>query len=186
MAPRNYGDMAFNVAGLLQQGVGASRSHTISEPEIPLDETSKARNLSGEARLLRIGTGILASGTVEADVTLECSRCLTEIAARLGAELEEEYRPSVEVHTGRPAEVVLDGESEEDFSRIGEDHVLDLSEAVRQSILVSLPYSPLCKEACAGLCPNCGADLNVESCGCASAPGDPRLAGLAALLDRME
>ena len=46
------------------------------------------------------------------------------------------------------------------------DQVLDLSEAVRQYALLALPMKPLCQEDCAGLCPQCGANLNGGSCSC--------------------
>ncbi|MFQ5473413.1 MAG: DUF177 domain-containing protein [Dehalococcoidia bacterium] len=61
-----------------------------------------------------------------------------------------------------------------------EGYRLDLSEGLRQYILTSGPSKPLCRSDCAGLCPECGADLNVTSCSCAK-PADSRWAALSSL-----
>lgn len=51
--------------------------------------------------------------------------------------------------------------------------VLDLTEAVREELILAAPGFPLCREDCRGLCPRCGADLNQGPCGCRSG-SDPR------------
>lgn len=185
MAPGTENDLTFNVAGLLKEPVGATRAYELEGPELALDEHTNATDVRGQARLLRIRSGVLAEGEVSADVTLECSRCLEPAATRVEAAFEEEFRPPVDILTGAPVEL-LEGESEEDFSRISEKHGLDLTETVRQSLLVAVPYSPLCRPDCAGLCPECGADLNVEDCGHTRQAGDARLSGLAALLEKLD
>jgi uncharacterized protein len=43
---------------------------------------------------------------------------------------------------------------------------VDISEGLREEILLSYPLKPLCKESCAGICLNCGVNLNREECGC--------------------
>ena len=55
---------------------------------------------------------------------------------------------------------------------------IDLTEAVQEQILLSLPLRPLCREDCKGLCPGCGEDLNKGACGCSGKAVDPRLAVL--------
>jgi uncharacterized protein len=69
----------------------------------------------------------------------------------------------------------------DDAFLIDDRHTLDLNEAVRQYREVSLLMKPLCRPDCRGLCPVCGADLNVGPCGHETAPADSRWAGLAAL-----
>ncbi len=184
MAPTEQNNLGFNVSGLLKDRVGAMREHELDEPVLVLDEETRATNLYGNARLLRINSGVLAEGQIAADVTLECSRCLILLSSRLRVEFTEEYRPLVDVQTGTPLEVLQEGETDDDFSRLTPNHILDLSEPVRQSILVDLPYNPLCRQDCAGLCPQCGVDLNAEDCGHRHERTDNRLAALAALLDR--
>lgn len=186
MAPRESNDLEFNVSGLLRGPIGGTRTYDILEPELALDEDLRAADVTGDVRLLRISAGILAEGALTAEVELECSRCLTQASTRVSAPIEEEYRPRIDVVTGAPVAALQEGEVEGDFSWLSPNHILDLTETVRQSILVSLPHSPLCKEDCVGLCPTCGKDLNLESCDCARPTGDARLASLAQLLEQLD
>lgn len=75
----------------------------------------------------------------------------------------------------------LNDEDNDEFILI-DDMRFELDELIREDILLSLPSRFLCSESCKGVCPYCGANLNIDSCGC-SAPTDPRLAVLAQLLD---
>ena len=61
---------------------------------------------------------------------------------------------------------------------VGEDGVLDLTPLVREEIIVSTPIAPLCKPDCAGLCPQCGQNLNLGTCNCELDDIDPRFAAL--------
>ena len=58
---------------------------------------------------------------------------------------------------------------------VGPDGLIDLSEVVRQHLVLALPFAPRCREDCRGLCPSCGADLNIGPCACPKAEADPRL-----------
>ena len=73
---------------------------------------------------------------------------------------------------------------EDDFGviRVVGDEV-DTEPLVAEQVLLALPMKPLCKAECAGLCPTCGADRNVEPCQCAPA-ADARWAGLEAWMDK--
>jgi uncharacterized protein len=64
------------------------------------------------------------------------------------------------------------------------DHVLDLGEMLREQFYLALPMRPLCRPDCQGLCPQCGADRNVEACQCQTEWVDPRLSVLKALVTR--
>jgi uncharacterized protein len=54
---------------------------------------------------------------------------------------------------------------------------IDLTPLFRDQVVLAVPYAPLCSEDCKGLCPQCGADRNLETCDC-KPPVDPRWAGL--------
>jgi len=58
---------------------------------------------------------------------------------------------------------------------------MDLTEPVRQALLVALPMKPLCREDCAGICPQCGANRNETQCGPAEETVDDRWSGLRSL-----
>jgi Predicted metal-binding, possibly nucleic acid-binding protein len=94
-----------------------------------------------------VGEGVLATGTVEATLEGECSRCLDPIKEELLLDVQELY-------------FYPDKEADEDASRVSAEETIDLDPVVRAAVVLSLPFSPLCRDDCAGLCPDCGANLN--------------------------
>jgi len=154
--------MQLNTAQLLKQGVGASRSYEIDdEVSFPEEEISKC-HVRGDVNLIRTDKGILVKGTLEGQSHLMCSRCLTLFEHPLKFTIEEEFFPSIDVTRG----VSLSPPEDSSVFMIDKQHMLDLSEAVRQYALMSLPMKPLCRTDCGGLCPGCGANLNQEACRC--------------------
>ena len=63
-----------------------------------------------------------------------------------------------------------------------EDGKVDAGELARTAFILGMDSKTLCSEDCKGLCPRCGADLNLGPCSCKREP-DPRLAALASLLE---
>ena len=179
----NSADLIYNVSGLLQDAVGAVRSYDVSVSELQLDEENAARDVAGSLRLTRINTGLLAQADVGARIESACVRCLEPTETQLEATIEEEFRQVVDRETGAAKTALLDGEDEEVFSLLTRNHMLDLAEPLRQSLLIALPFRPICGEDCEGLCQLCGANLNERDCGCEPVPVDPRFAELAALLN---
>jgi len=84
--------------------------------------------------------------------------------------IEDEYFPTTDVVSG--ASLPLPGEP--GCFTIDEHHILDLTEAIRQYALLAVPMKPLCRGDCAGLCPNCGHNLNQGPCDCLPQKVDPR------------
>lgn len=107
--------------------------------------------------------GIVVHGTVTVAWSDECRRCLVGIDHREPIEVEELYQ-----------EQVVD----DDAFEIGRD-ALDLTAMVRDATALALAAPPpLCRDDCAGLCPVCGADRNVQPCGCDTTVIDARWAAL--------
>ena len=73
---------------------------------------------------------------------------------------------------------VAGAENIENDAFIYESDLLDITEPVRESLLLAVPLQSLCREDCRGLCPVCGADRNEGDCGCDATTVDPRLAAL--------
>jgi uncharacterized protein len=105
--------------------------------------------------------------TIHASWAGICRRCLVDIGGDLAISVDE-------IYTDRPLDDLT-------FPLAGNE--LDLSPMVRETLMLELPDTPLCRPECAGLCPECGIDLNETDCGHQSKPTDPRWAGLAALSD---
>ncbi len=71
-------------------------------------------------------------------------------------------------------EKLTEGEDESIFFISESTQEIDMSESLRQSMILALPAKRLCQEACRGLCPQCGANWNTETCNCSANQDDPR------------
>jgi uncharacterized protein len=169
--------MEINVAQLLKEPIGATRNYEIDEV---VDVTGEGNNrlVEGEVKLQRTQRGILVKGEFRTELELTCSRCLGSFTYPLEINFEEEYIPTIDIVTGIP----LSSPEEAGDFRIDEHHVIDLTEAIRQYTLLAMPMKPLCREDCAGLCQECGHNLNQGPCGCSVQEVDPRWAKLSKLL----
>jgi uncharacterized protein len=101
-----------------------------------------------DLRLESVSEGVLVSGTVSGTATGECARCLRPISVELAVSIQElfAYPDSATVATTDSDEV----------GRVQGD-LIDLEPAVRDAVVLALPSSPLCRDDCPGLCPDCGA-----------------------------
>lgn len=172
----NANDATFHVARLLKEPVGAIRQRVVTLTVLPLTEELVAHDVTADTRLTRIPTGVLATGTVTAVVTLECIRCLEAYEQAVSAEFADEYRPTIDVVTGLAVSSAIEGDDEEYFT-IDALHVVDVTESLRQAILLALPMAPHCREDCPGI-----ADQDTLN----ERQGDDRLAVLGRLLESTE
>lgn len=173
--------MIFNVAQLMKEPVsaGSSSAGDIHEEQVQLDESLKVTSpIHGHARIRRVDQGLLVDGWVDLILELECTRCLKAFEQPLHVNFEERFYPTVDVMTGAPLRPI----EEDDVFPIDEHHQIDLSEAIRQATLLAIPMVTLCQEDCAGLCSQCGHDLNLGPCSCEPVEGDARLSVLKTLL----
>ncbi len=155
--------IAVNVAQLLRAQVGTFRSYEFSEQEPDLSAELGLRSpIEGSVKLTRTPRGILAEVAYRVTVEQECGRCLEPARSRMESELSEEYLAMTNVATGQPLPGVVAAADEQVISP---NHELDLTDVIRQDIVVQQPIQPLCRENCAGLCVTCGADLNQATCG---------------------
>jgi len=114
-----------------------------------------------------LSDGIVIDGELSVPWHGVCRRCLLETGGTQVSEVHELYQ-----------RIVTDPEA---FEIVGEQ--LDLSDVVREVILLDVSSTPLCRPDCAGLCPTCGANLNDGPCGCATVPTDLRWSALDQLVD---
>ena len=155
--------MIFNVAQLMKSPVGTSLVSDILEENMQLDEDLKVIGpLTGHVRMRHINQGLLVDGWVDLTVELSCTRCLKLFEQSMHVLFEERFNPTVDVVTGMPLPPI----DEDDVFPIDDHHLIDLTEAIRQQVLLDIPMVTLCKEDCAGLCAQCGKDLNPGPCTC--------------------
>lgn len=156
--------LQFNVAQLLKQQSGTRRVYDIDTEMPPLDDgLNVVASFRGQVRFTRVGAGLLATGNLETVIELQCNRCLSTFRVPASFEIEEEFRPSLDIVTGARLPQELD---QDPATLIDERHILDMAEVVRQNLLLSLPSSPVCRPDCQGFCPQCGQNLNEGSCNC--------------------
>ena len=169
--------MQINVSKLLKEPIGSSRDYEIGGT-VEITGEGVGSKVQGEVRLTRVNRGILVKGTLSTEVEITCGRCLSSFSCPLTLNIEEEYFPIIDVSSGTP--LSLPGEPGSFI--IDEHHVIDLTEAVRQYALLTVPIKPLCREDCAGLCPSCGQNLNQGGCDCPPQEADPRWSKLKKLV----
>jgi uncharacterized protein len=137
-----------------------------------LDEDQVAGGVSVhlEGSVRSLGSGFIAEGVVEATGELLCSRCLTAVPWRMEDRFSSEYRPGSEA-PGEGEFPIEDDELDVAFLQGTELNLVDLA---AEQVLLALPMWIVCDDNCAGLCPSCGANRNVEgACRC-EPKTDPR------------
>jgi len=160
--------LVINAAELLRRSGNERDVDLVVEPtEIDLDNPNVAADadVGVHLHLESLSDGIVVTGSVAVPWSGTCRRCLAPASGTATAEVHELYQ-----HT------VTDPDA---FELAGDQ--LDLRPMVRELLLLEVPDTPLCREDCAGLCPQCGADRNTVECGCDVAVADPRWDALSAL-----
>ena len=121
-----------------------------------------------DLRLEAVVEGVLVTGTANVSLRGECVRCLVPISGELEVDVQELF-----------AYAESDA-SEDEASRI-EGEFIDLEPVLRDQVVLDLPFQPVCRDDCAGLCPSCGANLNDDAGHGHDDELDPRWAALAEL-----
>lgn len=136
---------------------GSHRTVHVSEPIAGLatELASVPPDRPVEAHLLmeRVVEGVLASGPITGVITYACARCLESFDAEFVVEVRELFA------------------AEPDLSEEGEGYrmdegFVDVEPLIRDAVVTQMPFAPLCRPDCRGLCSRCGADLNLGDCAC--------------------
>ena len=150
---------------------------------IGLDEliSSNQLQISGSIvyhfRLFRVSGMIEVQGHCATTVSLACSRCLEPFDLPIDIdfeltyaeqlpEIDDEFDDEIELTAEDIGIALLDGDE------------INLAEPLVEQLLLNLPFQPICKESCNGLCPHCGADLNQAKCNCNEPQFDTRFTDL--------
>jgi uncharacterized protein len=117
-------------------------------------------------------------GHAKTDLRSACSRCLEPVTVPVDSKFDLLYRPTPE-GAEVPHEVALDPKE----SQIGfyEGLGIELTEILREHVLLSVPMQLVCKPDCKGICPVCGQNQNLGSCNCAQKVQYPRWSALGQL-----
>ncbi|MEJ7630188.1 MAG: YceD family protein [Nocardioidaceae bacterium] len=152
---------------------GVMRERTLSLPapvdlRVELMGVRPGSPVEMDIRLESVLEGVLVSGAAQVTLTGECARCLGPIEDDLEVALQELY-------------VYPESDAEEDEAARLDGDLLDLEPVLRDAVVLALPFRPVCRADCPGLCVDCGARLADDSGHQHAESVDPRWLGLAAL-----
>ncbi|WP_288183882.1 DUF177 domain-containing protein [uncultured Sporomusa sp.] len=170
--------MKINIAQLKKELGGTQTfSFQTSVDELALNQREEAwtDNVVVDGVVTNKGTYYEVTGTIHATLKESCSRCLESVVSVLTIPFSEKIRETGLEETGE--------DSEFEFSCFTGDE-MEITDLIRENILLAKPLKPVCSENCRGLCPECGANLNISTCGCNPIKIDPRLAVLEKLLSK--
>jgi uncharacterized protein len=164
---------AIDIRDLLERP-GSSRTVHLDEPvaglRTELVDVPEDAPIEGDLLLESVTDGIYVSGSLEGRFQMRCARCLKPFERAFDVEMTE---------------LVAREPGPEDDYALAEDLMLDPEPMVRDAVGLEMPFAPLCRPDCRGLCEICGGDRNLGEC-----PGhartDPRWAALDALVDGFE
>lgn len=123
-----------------------------------LAAVAKGIQINLKLRLESVHEGIYVSGVLKTKAEAECSRCLEPLTIPIEVDIQELFAYSLEV---------------EDDLVIKDEHI-DLEQVIVDSVVLNLPFTPICEANCLGLCSECGAKLNEDPSHAHEAPIDSR------------
>ncbi|MFP4459664.1 MAG: YceD family protein [Candidatus Zixiibacteriota bacterium] len=169
----NIKPFAIDIKGIPDEGFFIRESFDASHFDLEkADDTSFEGKIEAEVKLKRIGMNYSIDVELHVPIVTRCIKCLVEFSRTETIE----FTISGQVNsTGTIYDSFSDAEYEEGFNTGGAcrgSHKgfagthLDLSPAIRQEIIMNVEDYPTCSEDCLGLCPDCGANLNIGPCEC--------------------
>jgi uncharacterized protein len=160
----------------VERDVHAPADFGVVMARVPVDSVIEL-----DLRLESVMEGVWVSGTADIEVEAECARCLEPV--EWGETLEIAQMFEYEATDARGAVLPpSDGEDDADELPVIHDDLIDLTEVLRDAVVLALPLAPLCTADCPGLCPECGIPL-AEAPGHAHEQIDPRWAALGGLIE---
>jgi len=135
-----------------------TKIHLESELGAGLARVAKGGQIDLKLRLESVHEGIYVSGELQTDAQGECSRCLDPVRMPIKVDIQELFAYSLEV--------------EDDL--LVQDEQIDLEQVIVDSVVLNLPFTPICSEDCLGLCPECGVKMVEDPNHAHEAPIDSR------------
>ncbi len=175
----------------------ADEARSEDEPAKPANSSADTRAAKVEMTLRKVDEVVVVDGQIDTEVQLLCSRCAVRFSMKAHPHFSSLFckDPSMAgvAHLGKAREQGTEilkpmgqnkgharhahddslddaygngGGGDLDITYIAEDHI-NLSDVISEQLQLLIPFQPLCKEDCKGMCSHCGADQNVGRCACA-------------------
>lgn len=137
-----------------QEGSEREFSLTLSAPAdcgVELLKVPENSPIELDMRLQSVSEGIFVQGQARTTAFGQCSRCLADLEVAMDEAIAEL------VFYPESRQALLDeGDEEADELPVVEDEHIDLEPIIRDALVLAMPFRPLCKPDCEGLCAECG------------------------------
>lgn len=152
----------------------------IDGPVPPGTDIEFIGNVTGRITLHNTGGEVAAWGHLEATAIMQCGRCLEPHRVPVSFDFSETC--SFDQIDEPLSYTQVAAENDGAHIPLMDGDIVDLSELVRQLLVLHTPTRSLCRPDCRGICPHCGTNLNVDQCRCETEQVDPRMEPLRQLL----
>lgn len=173
MSIKKNNPLRLDVSYLAKGSPGTYKEFEFNFPQLTFPDDLLLVDITGLIAVSVTEDGVVADGKISALTELACSRCLDPYWQPVKIDFTE-------IFSQHPVD---DAKNDLGEQPLPADGSIDLTPLIRDYALLDIPIRQVCKEDCKGLCPTCGANLNLEDCGHKQEFIDPRMEGLKALLD---
>ena len=132
----------------------------VTQINFELEEVQFISTVRGNVQLLRHGeVDVYVIAEVSTDIEMQCGKCLELFSTEINASFEVQFTP-------RKNTDQIESEELDSGERYFDGETLDISDDTRKALILHIPIWPVCSQLCAGLCFQCGTNLNEEKCLC--------------------
>ena len=174
--------MVFGIEEIGDEGL--CFSFVLKKDQFEIDQAGVNVNvdITINGSLTRVDDDVYLKGAVMTSVVASCSRCLDTLLYSIDSGLKSHFVPSNDRFTSvRDVEL----HASDIDAEVYENQQIDLTQSIRDSILLAVPFMCLCKENCKGICSQCGKNLNQGLCNCKNESfTDPRMESLKIFKDK--
>ena len=142
--------MKINISQIPPEGLEVKQDQDTTLLEVGTADINFVSPLAISCKASKFGNILNVKGTFRARVKFRCSRCSEKFLSEIKGEFERDYP-------------------------LPREDTLDITDDIREEVILTYPLVPLCKKGCKGLCPQCGQNLNRAKCSCKAEKGDERL-----------
>lgn len=156
--------MDINITSLLKEDgsiLNIDYKDNVDGLEPKTDDYVLKKPVSFQGKLKNDYGTLKLSGLITLEYEMFCYRCLESIISTMEIFVEEDI-----LNTLDKDEVEDDDEQDQDDFFTYEDNLLNLDKILLEAIVLKMPMRKICKQDCKGLCPECGINLNYDSCTC--------------------
>jgi len=150
--------LTFSIAPLLDKPTGTSESYTFEGPA-KFEEIATKSNITGKIEVMRIQEGLnIVVKDTEISIQFECEKCLKSFTTPIKIDFFEK-----QFYLNRPKKI----QDPFNLFLVDKKHLtIDITEPLRQEIILHFPTNQVCSTHCKGICPQCGKDKNKKKCKC--------------------